>query len=120
MTRRLVVVIATMTALVMLAFVIPLAAVVANIQRSDEINSALATASSLAAFIDNSSQPDEIQLAVDRLDVETPQFIVTVYDEDGPVIGEQIPANDSVADGFSGLQTEVREDGGVIVYVPNN
>ncbi len=120
MTRRLVIVMATMTALVSLAFAIPLAVVVTNLERDDDIDSAVATARSLAAFIDNDSQPAAIELAVSRLDIETSRFVVTVYAVDGAVIGEPIPASERVAAGFAGTQSEVRENGGVVVYVPNN
>jgi len=120
MRRRLVSVVVGLTALIVVGFAVPLAIVVREIQRDDGVDAAVATASSIAAFVDNDTPVAEIRTLIDRLGVENPEYEVTVYARDGRDLGADRQRDEIVDLAFEGRETTVREDGGLVDYAPNN
>lgn len=120
MRRRLVTIVVGLTVLVVAGFAIPLALVVRQIQRDDGVDAAVAAGSSLAAFIDNDTSPAAIAKAIGRLEVETPEYEVTVYGRDGSKLGTDKPRNELVDLAFGGRESTVHSNGGLIDYAPNN
>ena len=120
MRRRLGLLVAASTALVVIAFVVPMSLVIRGIERDDEINGVVNSATSLAAFIDNRTEVPDIEEAIVRFETENPGIAVTVYGRDGVVVGASAPADPEVESAFAGSQQVERRDGGVVVLLPNN
>ncbi len=120
MRRLLVVLTAATTTILVIAFVVPLALAVRDVERTDEVNGIVNSATSLAAFIDNATPLSEIDDAVRRYEQEYPDIVITVYGRDGSLNGADVPASAQVDRAFAGEEIVEQPSGGVIAYVPNN
>ena len=120
MTRRLATLMGVVTALVVIAFVVPLALVIRSVEQDDEVDTLVTSGTALAAFVDNQTTRAEIEDAVRRFGLENPKILLTVYERGGDSIGAPVPANELVADAFGGAQTDTTENGDLVVYIPNN
>ncbi|MEM9513641.1 MAG: HAMP domain-containing sensor histidine kinase [Actinomycetota bacterium] len=118
MRRLLVVLMAATTTTVVIAFVLPLALAIRSVERTDEINGIVNSAAALGAFIDDGTPTVDVEEAILRYEAEFPNIDVTVYGEDGSVVGVQVPANNDVAAAFAGQQIVDESSGGVTAYVP--
>ena len=109
---------AATTTTVVVAFVLPLALTIRNVERTDEINGIVSSAAALGAFIDDGTPTIEVEEAILRYESEFPNIDVTVYSEDGEVIGVPVPVTAEVDEAFAGQQIVDEQSGGVIAYVP--
>ncbi|MEM8620338.1 MAG: HAMP domain-containing sensor histidine kinase [Actinomycetota bacterium] len=109
---------ATTTTTVVIAFVLPLALTLRSVERTDEINGIVDSGAALGAFIDDGTPTDEVEAAILRYEAEFPNIEVTVYREDGEVIGVPVPFSSEVEQAFTGQQIVDETSGGVVAYVP--
>ena len=109
---------AATTTTVVVAFVLPLALTIRNVERTDEINGIVSSAAALGAFIDDGTPTIEVEEAILRYESEFPNIDVTVYREDGEVIGVPVPVTAEVDEALAGQQIVDEQSGGVIAYVP--
>lgn len=116
MRRRLVVLAAATTSMVALAFVVPLAVLVRAFSHERATGEAETLARALAPML-AVADPSELESAIALAAPRTPGS-VTVYFEDGTVLGAPVPPDDDVATAQRGRAFVAPAEGGRAVLVP--
>lgn len=101
MRRRLVVVFAAVTAMVAIAFVVPLGLLVRDVARERAIDDATRDASALFPVLAVTDDAQALAVAISRTGSGAVGGRLTVYLPDGTVVGDQAPASDRVEEALA-------------------
>lgn len=119
MRRRLILVTVAVTSMVVLAFLVPLFILVADLARDSAISAAERDAESLARVVSVLSAQSDLETAVEIVE---PSRIAAVGGAvilpDGTSVGMAVPENEDLSLALEGSSFIVGVDGGAAVYVP--
>lgn len=120
MRLRLALIVGATTALVTIAFVLPLALTIRYLEQQDEIDGVERSATAFAALVDNDAAAADIERAIERFETIEPGIALTVYERDGAILGAASTPDDHVVAAFDEGAVIVEVGEGVHVYVPNH
>jgi len=117
--RRLILLAAAITAMVVLAFLVPLFILVSDLARDRAISTAERDAESLVRVISVLTVEQELEQAVGRVGEDRIAMVEgSVILPDGTVVGLDVPPNEDLSLALAGSSFLAPVDGGEAVYIP--